>query len=70
MPLDPTVFSRLRGLALNASEVKKLTKWGGSMTEDYLDAIDNIINIAKLLDSSFATSQDAEELAYFYGQVM
>ena len=47
---DPTTVERLRGLVLSAAEIKDLTGWPGPMVEDYLNIIDNLIEIANLLD--------------------
>ena len=40
----------LRGLVLSASELKEMTDWPEALIEDYLNIIDNLINVAGAVD--------------------
>jgi hypothetical protein len=41
----------LRGLVLSAVELKNLTQWPSALVEDYLNLIDNLINISEAVDT-------------------
>jgi hypothetical protein len=41
----------LRGLVLTAVELKKLTDWPDALVEDYLNILNNLIDLANLIDS-------------------
>lgn len=47
---DPATQTRLRGLILNASDIKSLTDWPEAMVEDYLNILDNLILVSDILD--------------------
>ena len=42
---------KLAGLVLSAYEVKELTGWNDAMTEDYLNILRNIVNVAQDVDA-------------------
>jgi hypothetical protein len=43
--------TRLRGLVLDAVEIKNLTGWDGEMIEDYLNIFDNLFGLAGEIDT-------------------
>jgi len=45
-----TTIEKLAGLILSASEVQELTDWPDAMTEDYLNILRNLVNIATDVD--------------------
>ncbi len=51
----------LRGLVLNAKEIKNLTDWPDPMIEDYLSILENLVIIANAADAGF--DKKIEEIA-------
>lgn len=47
---DPSTVQRLRGLVLDATELRRMTDWPPALIEDYLNILDNIILLADLID--------------------
>ena len=45
-----STVDKLSGFVLSANEVKELTGWDDAMTEDYLNILRNIVNIAQDVD--------------------
>ena len=59
---DPTTAQTLRGLVLGAQDLRELTNWPGSLIEDYLNILDNIVMLADLLDVEI--DKELETLIY------
>ena len=47
---DTSLVQRLRGLILSAVDLRQLTDWEASIIEDYLNIVDNIVQIATTVD--------------------
>ena len=48
---ESSIAQRLRGLVLNAVELRGMTTWPGELIEDYLNIIDNISQISDTVDA-------------------
>jgi len=57
---DPTTESQLRGLVLGATELKAMTDWPDALVEDYLNLLDNLITISRIVDAE--TDQNIEDV--------
>lgn len=45
-----SIRQRLSGLILSAADLRELTNWPGSLIEDYLNILDNLIEISESVD--------------------
>lgn len=59
---DPTTKERLKGLILSAKDLRELTDWPGSLIEDYLTILDNLITLATTIDVE--VDKELETLIY------
>ncbi|MCP4632833.1 MAG: hypothetical protein GY855_07885, partial [candidate division Zixibacteria bacterium] len=52
----------LRGLLLNASELKNISGWPDALVEDYLNIIENIITVATAVDTETDNVDDIKQV--------
>ena len=64
------IEAELRGLLLNAVELKEISGWPEALVEDYLNIIENIINMATAVDIDIIDLVDTNnQIATLQGNV-
>jgi len=61
--VDSALKNSLRGLILDATELRNLTGWASSMIEDYLSILDDLVLLADSIDVNI------DEIAYLTGEI-